>query len=227
MPTVTIATSAKWKTEEKESIICHLTDLIALSAKVPQEYIHIHISDSQVMSFGGLASKPCAQISIMTVHNQLETKTRESIAIGITACLKGHSLNPERVQVVFPEMALSQIAIKGELLGQPGPGHNKSARKEAKKGVRAEEELNEDGQEHFGDQIKKMESSPFVVMIVVLAIGVISQRVLHLPQEVTFLASFGTLLVGLMVIGIMKRSREEAKKLRTATKLSKGAKKEQ
>ncbi|KAK3284890.1 hypothetical protein CYMTET_7482 [Cymbomonas tetramitiformis] len=122
MPTVTVASNLTVLKPDLENLVQQMTDVLAKQAKVPREYVHIHVQHGQFMSFGADTSAPLCQVSVLTVTEQLDYATKNQIAKDLQPILESAftGLQPQRTQVIFPSIPLENIAIGAALLA-PDP----------------------------------------------------------------------------------------------------------
>uniref|UniRef100_A0A7S0N2H9 L-dopachrome isomerase n=1 Tax=Pyramimonas obovata TaxID=1411642 RepID=A0A7S0N2H9_9CHLO len=120
MPTVQVASNVEVADKATlVKLIEEMTDILAPAAKVPREYVHIHVMPGQTMSFGADHTTPLCQVSVMVCEGQLDVWTKNTVAKELCEPLKKAfaGLGAERTQVVFPTLTFIQIAIGGALLG--------------------------------------------------------------------------------------------------------------
>mmetsp|Transcript_15808 Transcript_15808/g.22178 ORF Transcript_15808/g.22178 Transcript_15808/m.22178 type:complete len:157 (+) Transcript_15808:279-749(+) len=153
-------------------------------------------------------------MQVLTLHDQLGRSQRTAIADGITRALAPFAKS-DRVQVLFPQIGLSHIAIEGKLLGEDKP--HSAVRGPGRILTPGQMKQDEDLGPSIGEQLQRMDSAPIILVVAVMIIGVLCQKYFFLPQEITFLVSFSSFFLGLIVIGMMK-SRIKARQKMHANK---------
>ncbi|KAJ1478287.1 hypothetical protein T484DRAFT_2954628 [Baffinella frigidus] len=118
MPTLTVVTNAEMTKKGAQDLVKALTDFIYPIAECPKEYVHAHVSHSQVVSFG---SGDCETLCCHTrvVHAQeLSREKKNEIAGKIQEALMQAvpTINPGSTQVLFEETSGANIAIGGAML---------------------------------------------------------------------------------------------------------------
>ncbi|GAB5357535.1 hypothetical protein AAMO2058_000382800 [Amorphochlora amoebiformis] len=213
MPTVTIHTNASLLNDEKKAILSKASDFLSSAAKVPREYVHITIIDGLTMSFAADVSKT-AQVVVLTCPGQLQHNTRQQIAVDWCDLLDKYGILPSRVQVAFPTLGLSQLAIGGLLLNKP-----------VGKKTGRENGVDEYGEITFeagiGKQLQNLEMAPMFVMFLCLMTGFILQNLVLAPQEVVFGGAFGVFFIGLLIIGILRKRKLKARKAKMLAQMEK------
>ncbi|KAG2423185.1 hypothetical protein HXX76_010953 [Chlamydomonas incerta] len=115
---------------DKKALSKGITDLFAQEVRVPTGHVHTLIMDNQYFAFGNDVDKAAVYVRVRSSAQQITAEARRTLVAEIIPVLTGSvaDLDPYRVNTMFEELPVENIAVGAHIAVFGAPPSTSSAR---------------------------------------------------------------------------------------------------